>query len=87
MSLGELEFWLRVSIANEQWVFASSIFWDCTLEIFGVFYLIDLIPIPTGDVCVIVGMDWFSRFGVIIDCEGQRVVVRTPSGGELIIFG
>ena len=48
---------------------------------------IDLIPIPMGDVCVIVGMDWLSRFGAMIDCEGQRVVVRTPSGGELVVYG
>ena len=28
-----------------------------------------------------------SRFGAMIDCEGQRVVDRTPSGGELVIYG
>ena len=37
--------------------------------------------------CVIMVIDWLSRFGAIIDCEGQRVVVRIPSGGELVIFG
>ena len=57
------------------------------MEIFGVSFLIDLIPIPMGEVCVIVGMDWLSRFGSMIDCEGQRVVVRTPSGEELIVYG
>ena len=36
---------------------------------------------------MIVGMDWLSRFGAMIDCEGQRVVVRTPSGGELVVYG
>ena len=36
---------------------------------------------------MIVGMDWLSRFGVMIDCEGQRVVVRTLSGGELVTYG
>ena len=36
---------------------------------------------------MILGMDWLSRFGSMIDCEGQRVVVRTPSGGELVIYG
>ena len=48
---------------------------------------IDLIPIPMGEVCVIVGMAWLSRFGAMINCKGQQVVVRTPSGGELIIYG
>lgn len=50
-------------------------------------YLIDLTPIPMGDVCMIVGMNWLSRFGVVIDCERQLVIVRTPSGGELTIYG
>ena len=40
-----------------------------------------------GDVCAIVGMDWLSIFGAMIECEGQRVVVWTPSGGELITYG
>ena len=75
MILGELECPLRVSIANEHGISASSVFQDCVLEIFGVPYPIDLIPIPMGDVCVIVGMDWLSRFKATIDCKGQRVVV------------
>ena len=36
---------------------------------------------------MIVGMDWLSCFGALIDYEGQRVVVRTPSGGEQFIYG
>ena len=83
----ELECPLQVYIANEHGVSASVVYQGCVLEIFGVPYLIDLIPIHIGDVCVIVGMDWLSRFGSMIDCEGQRVVVRTPSGGELVIYG
>lgn len=45
------------------------------MEIFRLPYLIDLIPIPMGDVCVILAMDWLSRFRDIIDCEGQWVIV------------
>ncbi|XP_023765361.1 uncharacterized protein LOC111913879 [Lactuca sativa] len=36
-------------------VFASSVFQGCVLEIFGVSFSINLIPIPMGDVCVIYG--------------------------------
>ncbi|CAH1445284.1 unnamed protein product [Lactuca virosa] len=85
--VGELECPLRVSIANEHGVSASSVYRGCDLEIFGVSFPIDLIPIPMGEVCMIVGMDWLSRFGAMIDCEGQRVVVRSPRGGELIVYG
>ena len=83
MTLGVLECSLRVSIANEHSVSALSIFQDCPLEIFGMSYPIYLIPILMGVVCMIVAMDWLSRFGAMIDCEGQLLVVRTASGGEL----
>ena len=84
--MSKLECPLRLSITNEHGVSASSVYRGCDLEIFGVSFPIDLIPIPMGEVCVIVGMDWLSKFGTMIDCEGQRVVVRTPSGGELVIY-
>ena len=70
VSIDDLECPLRVSIANEHEVFASSVYLGCELVIFGVSFPIDLIPIPMGDVCVILGMDWLSRFGAMIDCEG-----------------
>lgn len=77
MSLGELEYPLRVSIANEYDVSTLSVFRDCTLEIFWVSYPINLVPIPMGNLCMIIGIDWLSRFGAMIDCEGQQVEVRT----------
>ena len=57
------------------------------LEIFGVCCPIDLISIPIGDVSLIAEMDWLIYIGAIIEYEGQRVVVRTLSGGELVIYG
>ena len=50
-------------------------------------FSIDLVPIAMGDVCVIVGMDWLSWFGDMIDCEGQMVTIRDPSGGVLTVYG
>ena len=47
----------------------------------------DLVPIPLRGNKVIVGMDWLSPNGAVIDCELQLVRVRTPSGGELVIQG
>ena len=60
---------LRVSIANDHAVFATDVFWGWVLENFSVEFLIDLVPIVMGDVCVIVGMDWLRRFGAMIDWE------------------
>ena len=67
MPIGELKCLLQVSIANEHEIYASSLYYDCVLEIFKVPYPIDLIPISMGDLCVIMGMNWLSRFGSIID--------------------
>lgn len=62
-------------------------FCDYTSKIFGVPYAIDLIPIPMGDVCLIVGMHWLRRFRVMINFERLLVVFRIPSGGETTIYG
>ena len=78
---------LRVSIVDEREVCATEVIRGCVLEIFGVEFPIDLIPIAMGDVCVIVGIDWLSRFGAVIDCERQLVTIRDPSGGVLTVYG
>ena len=48
---------LRVSIADERALYATEVIRGCVLEIFGVEFPIDLVPIAMGGVCVIVGMD------------------------------
>lgn len=57
------------------------------MEIFRVSYPIDFIPIPMGDACLIIRMDWLSIISAMINCERQVVVVQTLSWGELIIYG
>ena len=66
---------LQVSIADERAVYATDVIRGCVLEIFDVEFPIDLVPIAMGDVCVIVGMDWLSRYGAVIDCECQLVTI------------
>ena len=78
---------LRVCIADKRVIYATEVLRGCVVEIFGVEFPIDLVPIAMGDVCVIVGMDWLSRFGAVIDCERQLVTIRDPSGGVLSVYG
>ena len=61
---------IEVLYRQQTQVSASSVYQGCFLEIFGVLCLINLIPISMRDVYMIVWMDWLSRFGVMIDCEG-----------------
>lgn len=78
---------LQVSIADEREVCATEVMRGCVLEIFGVDFPIDLVPIAMRNVCFIVGMDWLSRFGAVIDCKRQLVTIRDPSGGVLTVYG
>ena len=57
------------------------------LRLFEERYLVDVVPIPLRRNKVIIGMDWLSPNGAVIDCAQQLVRVRTPSGGELVIQG
>ena len=47
-------------------------------------YLNYLVPIPLRGKNVIIGMDWLSPNGEVIDCEHHMVSIQTPSGGELV---
>ena len=47
----------------------------------------DLVLIPLHGNKVIIGMDWLSPNGAVIDCAQQLVRVRTPGGGDLVIHG
>ena len=53
---------------------------------FGV-WLVALVPIPFCGNKVLMGMDWLSPNGEVIDCEQQLVRVQILSGGEIVIQG
>ncbi|KAL7597894.1 hypothetical protein Lser_V15G22820 [Lactuca serriola] len=78
---------LEFEIADDQSVRASEIYRDCVLRMYDEYYLVDLVPIPLHGNKVIIGIDWLSLNGAVIDCAQQLVRVRTPSGGKLVIQG
>ena len=84
-SSGMLDCPLELEIADDRSMRVSAVFRDCVLRLFEERYLVDLVPIPLRGNKVIIGMDWLSPNGAVIDCAQQLVRVRTPSGGELVI--
>ncbi|KAJ9542729.1 hypothetical protein OSB04_029235 [Centaurea solstitialis] len=78
---------LEVEIADEEFHLCKYVYRNNILELEGVKFSIDLIPIPMREIQVVAGMDWLRRNGANVDCENCRVVVRNPSGGELTILG
>ena len=79
---GALGYTLEVEIASDQRVMATCVFRGCEFEASGMRFPIDLVPIPMGEICIAIGMDWLDRFGALIDCRRKCVSVRTPSGGD-----
>ncbi|GJZ69484.1 reverse transcriptase domain-containing protein [Tanacetum coccineum] len=47
---------------------------------------IDLISMPIGEIDVVNGMDWLSKYDAIISCQNKLIRIRTPSGGEMFIY-
>ena len=84
---GKLDCPLEVEIADDRTVRVDKVYRGCSLQIFEEQFSVDLVPIPLRGNKVIVGMDWLSPNGAVIDCELQLVRVRTPSGGEIVVQG
>lgn len=74
-----------MEIADDRTVRVTRVHKACSLQLFDEQFSVDLVPIPLRGHKVIVGMDWLSPIGVLIDCELQLVRVHTPSEGELVI--
>ncbi|KAI3701002.1 hypothetical protein L2E82_45643 [Cichorium intybus] len=63
---------LEVEIADDKIVRAFNVFRNCNLEVQGVRFNIDLIPIPLRDRRVIIGMDRLSTHEAWIDCKKKQ---------------
>ncbi|KAJ9547715.1 hypothetical protein OSB04_020258 [Centaurea solstitialis] len=84
---GRLDEPLEVEIADEKSVIVRDVYKGNVIELEGVRFRVDLIPIPMREINVVLGMSWLSRHGAWFDCDGQRVKIKNPSGGDLIITG
>ena len=84
---GVLDYPLDVEIADDRTVRVARVHRGCTLKLLDEQFYVDLVLIPLQRNKVIVGMDWLSPNGAVIDYEQQLVRVRTPSGGGLVIQG
>ncbi|GKE47708.1 reverse transcriptase domain-containing protein, partial [Tanacetum coccineum] len=50
-------------------------------------FLIDLIPMPMGEIDVVITMDRLSKYDAIISCQNKLIRIRTLSEGETFIYG
>ncbi|GKA44530.1 putative reverse transcriptase domain-containing protein, partial [Tanacetum coccineum] len=76
-----------VEVAGSKIIHVVSVFQNCEIEIDNEKFPVDLIPMPMGEINVVIGMDWLSKNEAIISCQNKLIRVKTPSGGETFIYG
>ncbi|KAI3706703.1 hypothetical protein L6452_24623 [Arctium lappa] len=78
---------LVVEIANGDQVIIRDRFRDCTLEIDGNSFGLDLLPMAIGGFDVVIGMDWLVRHKADIFCSKNMIQVPLLENGVAIIYG
>ena len=66
---------------------AESVYMDSRVIIRGQEFLADLILLDIHDFDVILGMDWFSRNHVTVDCYRKEVRLCRPGQTEVVFYG
>nr|GEZ49177.1 putative reverse transcriptase domain-containing protein [Tanacetum cinerariifolium] len=72
----------NVEIAYGRIIGLNTIMRDCTLNFLNHPFNIDLLPVELGSFDVIVGMDWLSKYDVVIACAEK--LVRIPFRNEIL---
>ncbi|GJW71499.1 putative reverse transcriptase domain-containing protein [Tanacetum coccineum] len=73
-----------VELAEGKIVGIDTIIRGCTLNFLNHLFNIDLMPIELGSFNVIIGMDWLTKYHVVIVCDEK--LVQIPYGDETLIF-
>nr|GFB68860.1 putative reverse transcriptase domain-containing protein [Tanacetum cinerariifolium] len=73
-----------VELTDGRIVGVNTVIRSCTLNFLNHPFNIDLMPAEIGSFDVIIGMDWLSRYQVVIVCADK--IVRIPWGRETLIF-
>ena len=59
----------------------------CKLEISRILLTVDLRVMDMSEFDVILGMDWLTKYRVVIDCERRRVTAYTPDSPYVMFQG
>src|SRR3990170_2104020 len=76
-----------VEYANGQTFETRDVVLDCSLNLNGRTFSIDLIPVDLSSFDIIIGMDWLSRNHANIACYEKVVRMPLPSGETFTIHG
>ncbi|GKA21048.1 putative reverse transcriptase domain-containing protein [Tanacetum coccineum] len=75
-----------IELADGKIIWVNTLIWGCTLNFLNHPFNINLIPVEIGSFDIIIGMDWLSKYHVVIVYDEK--IVRIPFGNEiLIVYG
>nr|GEV95827.1 reverse transcriptase domain-containing protein [Tanacetum cinerariifolium] len=73
-----------VELADGKIIEVNTLIKGCTLNFLNHPFNIDLIPVELGSFDVIIGMDWLTKYHIVIVCDEK--LVRVPFGNKILIF-
>ncbi|XP_071718769.1 uncharacterized protein [Rutidosis leptorrhynchoides] len=85
--LCDLDSPLQVKIADGMFSVANGVYKNCVIDFGTEKFDVDLVPINLGEFDVVVRMGWLDHNKANLDCHEKFIRVRTPSEGELIMYG
>ncbi|GJR25572.1 putative reverse transcriptase domain-containing protein [Tanacetum coccineum] len=74
----------NVKLADEKIIGVNTIIRGCTLNFLNHPFNINLMPVELGSFEVIIGMDWLSKYHVVIVCDEK--IVRVSFRNEMLII-
>ncbi|GJS89131.1 putative reverse transcriptase domain-containing protein [Tanacetum coccineum] len=78
-----LDHYYDVELADGKIIRINTIIRGCTLNFLNHLFNIDLVPVELGSFDVIIGMDWLSKYHVVIDYAEKIICI--PWGNETLI--
>ncbi|GJS33219.1 putative reverse transcriptase domain-containing protein [Tanacetum coccineum] len=73
-----------VELADGTIIWVNTLIRGCTLNFLNHPFNIDLMHVEMGSFDVIIGMDWLSKYHVVIVCDEKHI--RVPFGNEILTF-
>ncbi|XP_074323932.1 uncharacterized protein LOC141660849 [Apium graveolens] len=78
---------MMVEIVNQEVISVNRVCPNCTIEIQGKPFVVDLILFKLGKFDVILGMDWLTRYDAQINFRIKRVSLKSPDNKSIILRG
>ena len=73
-----------MSLPTSQVLECNVIFKNCLLSINQEEFEVDLIQLDSVEFDFVLGMDWLSKHGAMIDCQSQKVTLKSSKGKRAI---